>query len=202
MQSSDILRKASPLLPIFRSKSITLLLAYLLLRSNEEPQNISQLARRFGLATSTVHRDVTELEEAGLLLTETFANSKLVRVNEQSPYFPELASLFRKAFGPEQILTGYLSGLKGVKEAYLYGSYAARYQGQPGPQPQDIDLLVVSDGTLDARKISQLSREASQLLGREVNPTVVGIDEWAEPKTGFLRTLHERPLVSLVTSAS
>lgn len=201
MQDKRIPRKSPPLLPIFRSRSLVLLLAHLFNRSGEGPLNISELARRLDLAVSTVTRDVAQLEQAGLLSAETIGRSKIIRVNDASPYHEELESLFQKAFGPEHVLTELLEEVDGIEEAYLYGSWAARYLGEPGLQPEDVDLLVVSDGSLEIARINRIAREASQLLGREVNPVVVTREEWAESKSGFLRTVRRRPLLPLGLAA-
>ena len=34
-------------------------------------------------------------------------------------------------------------GLAGIERAVIYGSWARRYQGEAGPLPQDVDLLVI-----------------------------------------------------------
>jgi DNA-binding transcriptional ArsR family regulator len=197
MQQGSPLRKSPPLLPIFRSRSLALLLAYLSNSDARERLNLSQLAKRLDLATSTLTRDVAELERAGLVITEAVANSKLVRLNEESPYYPELSSLLHKAFGPPQTLVELLGDIAGIEEAFIFGSWAARYLGQPGDQPADIDLLVVSDGQVEIDRINGACRRASRILGREVNPVVVSANDWAHGDSGFLRTLRSQPRVPL-----
>lgn len=51
----------------------------------------------------------------------------LVRPNQSSPYYPELAGLLRKAVGPVTILAELLEGVNGVEGAYLFGSRTARW---------------------------------------------------------------------------
>jgi predicted nucleotidyltransferase len=42
-----------------------------------------------------------------------------------------------------------LATIDGVAEAYIYGSWAARYHGEPGSIPADVDVLVVGTAALD-----------------------------------------------------
>ncbi|WP_223291166.1 nucleotidyltransferase domain-containing protein [Streptomyces avicenniae] len=100
------------------------------------------------------------------------------------------------SFGPVPVLTDALAGLDGVDRAYIYGSWAARYNGEPGPLPADVDVLVV--GTPDADALFDLAEEASRRLRREVTMHRVSAAAWEAP-TGdpFLTGVRERPLVRL-----
>jgi hypothetical protein len=46
-----------------------------------------------------------------------------------------LADVLTKAFGVPAILADVLRQVRGISDAYIYGSWAARHQGQPGPRP-------------------------------------------------------------------
>ena len=43
-----------------------------------------------------------------------------------------LTELLLRSFGPRQMLTEELEGVEGIEEAYLFGSWAARYAGEAG----------------------------------------------------------------------
>ena len=66
------------------------------------------------------------------------------------------------------MLAGRLADLGGVEEAYLFGSWARRYEGEPGPPPGEIDVVVIGQPDVDA--VYEARREASAILGQEVNP--------------------------------
>ena len=55
----------------------------------------------------------------------------------------------------------------GVAEAYVYGSWAARYRGQAGDVPRDVDVLVIGDADEDdlyeAARAAERTRLAAQL---------------------------------------
>jgi hypothetical protein len=57
--------------------------------------------------------------------------------------------------------------------------------------------MVVSDGQLNIDSVNRACRQASRILGREVNPVVASADDWAHGDSGFLRTLRQQPRVPL-----
>ena len=190
--------KAPPLLPLFRSRSLVLLLAHLLLREEESLESVSQLALKLELAPSTVQRDVELLEQTGIIRSKRAGRTRVVSVDLDYPALRELRALFEMVYGPPQILFELLSGQAGLSEAIIFGSWAARYKGEAGPPPGDIDLLVIGeDETLDADRVYEVARVASERLGREVNATVLSENEWRNDHTGFLDTIRERPLLRL-----
>jgi DNA-binding transcriptional ArsR family regulator len=190
-------KKSPPILPIFRSRSVALILAYLFNRDERaDPVSVSELARRVDVAPSTAQRDISALEEAGIVTSEYLGNTRLIQINPHSPYEGDLRSLFTKAFGPARILAELLA-LPGVVEAAIFGSWAARYHGEPGVQPGDIDVAIAVDGTASTDAIYDACTRASSRLGREVNPTILSEEEWQHGGSGFLRTIRRRPLVPL-----
>lgn len=185
---------APPLLPIFRSDGQARLLAYLYLRP-DEATTLSALARELGLSHTTVSREADKLERAGLIRSERVGNQRRLRRNEASTYFPALRELLLRAFGPVPLLERTLCGVDGVEQAFLYGSWAARYLGEPGEAPNDLDLLVV--GSPQRSALARIGRELERQLGYEVNPTVVPPEQWEAKKSGFLRSVARGPLVEL-----
>ena len=191
-------RKAPPLLPLFRSRSLVLLLAHLLLREEDSLESVSQLAIKLDLASSTVQRDVELLEQTGIVRSVRVGRTRVVSVDPGCPSLEELRSLFTKVYGPPQILSELLADVIGLREAFVFGSWAARYLGEVGPAPGDIDLLVIGEEKkLDANRVYEAARIASERLGREVNVSIVNEDEWRTDHTGFLDTIRERPLLQL-----
>ncbi len=191
-------RKAPPLLPLFRSRSLVLLLAHLLLREEESLESVSQLAVKLELAISTVQRDIELLEQTGIVHSMRVGKTRVVRVDPRCASLGELRALFEKTYGPPQILSELLAGLTGLTDAFIFGSWAARYAGEEGAAPGDIDLLVIGDDEkLDANLVYKAAQTASQRLGREVNVSIVNEDEWRNDHNGFLDTIRERALLRL-----
>jgi predicted nucleotidyltransferase len=89
-----------------------------------------------------------------------------------------------------------LAAVHGVDAAYIYGSWAARYAGEPGPPPRDVDVLVV--GNADADDVFDAARAAERQLGREVNIHQVSATAWRGPgHDPFLTSVRSRPLVPI-----
>ena len=185
-------------MPLFRSRSLVLLLAHLLLRGKESLESVSQLAVRLELVPSTVQRDVELLEQTGIVRSERAGRSRVVSVDPGCPSLGELRALFEKVYGPPLILSELLAGVSGLSEAFIFGSWAARYHGEAGPAPGDIDLLVIGEEQdLDVNRVYEAARTASERLAREVNVTILNEEEWRNDHTGLLDTIRERPLLRL-----
>lgn len=190
----------STILPLFRSNAQAKILATLFLEAPEEGLSLKALAEASGVALSQTHRELRRLEEVGIVSSRRVGNVRLVRPEPTSPFYEELASLLTKAFGPVPVLRDHLGPIGGIEGAYVYGSWAERYLGQPGRIPGDIDVLIV--GSPDIEDVYEATRRAEQRLGREVNPTVVSAEEWQRPSSGFLQTLKSRPLVPVLGEES
>jgi DNA-binding transcriptional ArsR family regulator len=188
------MRTAAPaLIPIFRSP----LQARLLLRvlTDAEPHTIADLARLLDSPEATVYREVRRLQDAGLLTGTRVGRSVLVRPAEGNPATVPLRQLLIVTYGPTTYLERALAGLDRIDEAYVYGSWAARWHGQAGAAPGDIDVLVI--GTPDRAAVYDALGGIDSTLGREVNVTFVSPQRWAAGDETFLTALRERPLVPL-----
>lgn len=185
---------ASPLAPIFRSETQQRVLATLFL-TPDRGWNMHQLAAEVGAAYSSVHREVSRLLSAGLLVEERVGQARLVRPNEQAPAFRPLRDLLVVSFGAGPMLRQALEAIPGVEAAALYGSYAARLTGVDGPPPRDIDVLVI--GRPDPMAVYAAVREVSAVLNREVNPTVLDWDEW-QADSGFLQHVKDNDMIPLL----
>jgi DNA-binding transcriptional ArsR family regulator len=185
----------SQLLPLLRSPLVGELLAWIYLHP-DEACSVTDLARRFAVSQSTISREADRLVEGGLITEERRGNLRLLRANQDSPLARPLTDLLALTYGPGAILGDLLATIDGVKEAYIYGSWAARYKGEPGAIPHDVDVLVV--GGADDDDLFEAARIAEQRLGREVNIHRVTADAWRRRGNDpFLTSVRSRPLVSI-----
>jgi DNA-binding transcriptional ArsR family regulator len=187
---------APPLLPIFRSQLQGELLAVVLLSGQE--RSVSELAAILRAPVPTVAREVARLEEAGLLASRRVGTARLVRANSASPLIDPLTELVLRAFGPATVLAREFSDLDGIERVDIFGSWAARYRGEPGPPPGDIDVLVV--GTPDPDALHDAAGRAEQTLGRDVNTVVVSVDHWNKAEDPFLQQIHARPRIPVLVA--
>ena len=179
--------KAPPLLPIFRSELQGRLLA-LVYSDPAHGWTISDLAGALSAHVATVQREVSRLEEAGILESRRVGRSRVLRPNMRSPYAADIDGLVTKAFGPAHVLSPLLAEVPGIEMAFLFGSWADRYAGKRGPAPRDVDVLVVGDPDLDGLDAAALRAQAQ--LGREVNVTIRSAEAWAHGRDGFLKTIR------------
>lgn len=78
----------------------------------------------------------------------------------------------------------------------IFGSWAARWRGDPGPPPNDIDLLVVGD--VEYAEVWDRAAELSSQLGLEVNPVIRTVEEWEGEDSGFATAVRTGPLVTVI----
>ena len=191
------MKSTVPLLaPILRSDAQGLLLAELWLHPETELTG-AELAARIGVSPATVSRELARLLESGFVLYRTRGRNKYIRVNAQHPLFAPLREILTYAYGPLPVLREVIHSVPGVVEAHLYGSYAARMHGEPGPDPRDLDVLVVGD-SVGRVALEDAVDDARKRLRREVNPVVVTVSTWADGESGFLQQLKRKPMVEII----
>ncbi|MBI4729153.1 MAG: ArsR family transcriptional regulator [Acidobacteria bacterium] len=186
--------EAPTLLPIFRSALQGKLLAAVLLEP-ERTQSLTDLARRLAADVATVQREVSRLERAGILRTHRSGNMRLVGAETTSPAYGPLAELVLRVFGPVQVAADEFSSIEGAGDVYLFGSWAARYQGIEGPPPRDVDVLVVGSPNRD--EVCDAALRAERRLGREVNVTIRSKEAWEAAREGFVRQVRSAPIVAV-----
>ena len=187
---------AAAMLPIFRSEAQFRILGELFTYPGVE-LTIGQLAERIDVPHPSVSREVSRLAEAGLLRTRAQGNRTLVSADRDAAVADDLASLLTKLYGPVATIRAALGDLDGVHEASIFGSFAERWHGTPGPAPNDVDLLVVGEVEVDA--VWSVAAEVSRQLGIEVNPVVRTPQEWENERTGFADAVKQGARITIVT---
>jgi DNA-binding transcriptional ArsR family regulator len=192
------MRSAPPaLLPILRSQVAGDLLALLYLHPEDE-YSVTEAAAAIGANTNAVHYEAVKLSEGGLVRTRKRGNLRLVRAVTDSLLTRPLTDLLAVTYGPLPILNDLIDGIESIVEAYIYGSWAARYRGEPGPVPADVDVLIV--GTPDPDDLDGVAQRAQLTLHRPVNIRRVRPETWNanNPTDPFIKSVKSRPLVTIV----
>ena len=156
----------------------------------------SELARRMGVPSSSLQRELRSLTQAGILRTHRQGRMAFYQANTDSPLFSDLRGLMLKTAGFVDVLADAIKALaRKVQVAFVYGSLASSEE-----EPQsDVDLMVI--GTLSPAELALPLRRASGLLGREINPTVYTAGEFAKKKANqgpFLARVLKRPKLFVV----
>jgi DNA-binding transcriptional ArsR family regulator len=188
-------RTAAPVLfPLLRSELQGRLLVRTLLGETEE--SVADLATALGADPGNTAREVARLEQAGIVATRRVGRTKLVRANTRAPFYAPLLNLITIVLGPAKVLEEELSELDGIVSAEIFGSWAARYHGEHGRPPADIDLLVVGNPNRD--DLHDATQAAAQRLSRPVSPVVISPKRWNTADDGFIRELRSRPRVQVL----
>jgi predicted nucleotidyltransferase len=165
------------------------MLMWLLLHPDQE-FSVSDLAGRLGVPLSTLHREVVRLDNAGLISSRTLGRSRLVRANTEHPAASALTQLLEVTFGPKAVIPEEFK-LPGVEQVLIFGSWAARYAGEVGPPPHDIDVLVI--GAVDRADLYEAADRAQSRLGIEVNPVVRTPRQWDNPADPLVAQIKASP---------
>ncbi len=183
-------------MPIFRSA----LQARLLLRvlTSDVGCTAADLARVLGEPEATVFRETRRLLDAGLLRGEHVGRALVLRAAEDNPATAPLRRLLMVTFGPSQLIERALAGIAGVDQAYVHGSWAARFHDEAGGPPGAVDVIIV--GHPDRRAVDVALEGLEPELGREVNVTYVSPERWRGLDDPFVTTVRSRPLVALDVS--
>lgn len=146
---------------LFRSRAQILILKLLFLNSSSE-FHANDIARKTGLAPSTIAKETPLIQNIGLVTRRTQGNLVFYKINNKSIIFNELKRIFLKFEMLDEIIAKDLSEEK-IKYALIYGSFAKGTESQSS----DIDLLVIGDVNENTllRSISKTERT----IGREIN---------------------------------
>lgn len=178
---------------MFRSENQLRLLAALFVP--ERPSyTIGELAMATGVPQATVSREVSRLVDHGVLAEQRQGRNRFVQANWACPWAEDLQAMLAKSVGIPALLGRVLSDVAGVRRAWIFGSWAARYHGEAGPPPADLDVLVIGD--VDVAGVRSACRSVEPSVGVEIQPVVLTAAEW-EGGGGFAETIRSRPLVEV-----
>ncbi|MCL2089931.1 MAG: helix-turn-helix domain-containing protein [Micrococcales bacterium] len=177
------------LLPVFRSQHQAELLTWLLLHPGTE-HSVTELAAHLDVPLSTLHREIVRLDAAGLVTSRTQGRNRLVRAAPDHPAADALARLLEITFGPKVVVAEEFD-LPDVQRVVIFGSWAARYAGQAGPPPHDVDVLVV--GSADRATCYDAADRVQTRLGVAVNPVLRTPQQWDHPDDPLVVQIQASP---------
>ena len=187
------MRVHSSLENLFRSKAQILILKLLFMNSTSE-FHMNDIARKTGLAPSTVAKEMPLVLKIGLVIRRTQGNLVFYKINNKSIIFDELKRIFLKYELLDEIIAKNLPAEK-IKYAVIYCSFAKGTEATTS----DVDLLVVGDIDEDIilKSISVIERR----IGREINFIL-----WKEKdlldkikeKIPLIREITKTPIIMIV----
>jgi predicted nucleotidyltransferase len=134
---------------------------------------LSELAEFLHTRPSSLQRELTSLEQSGILQQRKDGRRTYFKAETRSPIFRELRSVFEKTVGLVPTLRIALRSFgEKIACAFVYGSVARREERATS----DVDFMVIGDIGLAA--LAPSLRKAEKRLGREVNVTSYSVDEF------------------------
>lgn len=177
-----------------RSKVAIKLLDYYFL--NQKGQYyINELARILELDPKNTATKLKEFEKNGLLKSEFRGKERYFFLAKDNPVLEHYRQIFLKTYGIEKKLKDTLSNIKGLKEAYLFGSYAKNRMDSSS----DIDILTI--GSHSVFKLQRLIAKLQKEVGREFNVTNLSVKEFEtkkKDKENFINSVLETKPIKIL----
>jgi len=156
---------------------------------------VREAARILDVDPGNLAKEMIALENEKIFFSEKRGSLKIYSLNTNHPLFPELKRIAEKTFGAENQLRESLKGIKNIKIAFIFGSFASKKQDEWS----DIDLFFVGNPNEDdlIKKISGLESR----LGREINYNIFSLDDLRKKlKRGevFLKEIIKKPKIFLI----
>jgi predicted nucleotidyltransferase len=164
----------------------------------EDRLHFRALKERLGLGTGSLQRELARLERLGLIARTDEQGRVFYTPITEHPSWRAFRTLLREHADPMEVLREALSGVTGIKAAFVYGSTV---RGDTRPD-SDIDVFIVEEG-MPLHEIGRATAEAQTLLDREIDL------RWYTPEvltrklangSGFLRRVLSEPKGWLIGS--
>ena len=188
---------APSLAPILRSDAQGRILARVL-ADPDRSHSLSDLVAATGTSMPTVLREVRRAEQAAILTTEKVGPMRQVRARVGHPLYGAVRRIILATYGPPTVVAEEFAGIQGAEAVLLIGSWAARYLGDAGRAPNDVDVLVVGDADRDL--VDDAAQRVEERIGMPVQATVRAHSQWRSERGSFIREVKSRPLVVVLAN--
>lgn len=190
------MKVGAPLLsPLLRSEVQGRLLAEVFAAPDEE-HSVTDLAGRAGTSLPTALREVERAESAGIVATRRVGNTRLVRADDTNPLFGPYRQILLTTYGPPAILRQEFAEIEGIESLFIFGSWAARYEGVPGLPPNDIDVMIV--GNPNRAEVHDAADRAEKRIDLPVQTTIRSSDTWRVQVDPFIEEIRSRPIIPVI----
>ena len=147
---------------LFTSKTRVKILTLFLLNPDRE-LHFREITRIVDENLNAVRRELTNLEDIGLLMSSRTGNLRQYKINKKMPLYEDLQSIVLKTEGVAKILQEHLHELGFIQTAFIYGSFARH----TASMNSDIDVFIV--GTINEKTLIQSLHTLEKQLSREIN---------------------------------
>ncbi len=145
----------------------------LLFGLNPAKLHMRELERQSGCVIGTIQTELKKLLRLGLVSRQRDGNRVYYQANSEHPLYADIRSMVSKTTGLVELLREAFAAEESIQVAFVFGSLA-RGEEQPA---SDIDLMVI--GSLGLRRLTELLSGLGPRVGREINPHVMAVAEFA-----------------------
>jgi len=177
-----------------RSKVAIKILDYYFLNTDANAY-INELARILELDPKNTESKLKEFEKEGLFKSEFRGKERYFFLAKDNPVLEHYRQIFLKTYGIEKRLKDMISNIKGLKEAYIYGSYATNKMDSSS----DIDILAI--GSHSVLELQRVIVKLQQDVNREFNVMNLSLKEFAakkKDKAHFINNVFKTKVIKLV----
>jgi predicted nucleotidyltransferase len=178
---------------LFTSKTRVKIITLFVLNPDREI-HIREIMRLVQENVNAVRRELTNLEETGLLKSSRKGNMKQYILNKEMPLYEELASMVLKTEGVAKILKEHLNELGSIQTAFIYGSFASNH----AQLSSDIDVFII--GNIKEKTLISTFHDLEKQLSREINYILLTPEEFSarkRKKDPFVINVIKEPKVML-----
>jgi len=155
---------------------------------------LRELEKILDISVGNIRRELLSLEKIGLFKRQEEGKRVYYFLNKDSALFEDFKNIVFKTIGVEGTLRKELEKIKGIKQAFIFGSFAKNKENSLS----DIDLMVIGevDEDLLISKISKLEN----LFKREINYHLIDEEEWKEKskKDSFVKNIINNPKIKII----
>ena len=156
---------------------------------------INELARILGFDPGNLSRKLQELEKEGILSSEFLGKQRYYFINKKYPLLKEIKKVFELKYGLGNLIASELKKIKGIKEAYIFGSYAnGNFEAE-----SDIDVLIIGNHPVAA--ISKAILPIQEKIMREINTvdlTEKEIQKRKKNKDEFIINIFNNKIIKII----
>lgn len=161
----------------------------------EKKYYLRQLEKILHFPVQNIRRELINLERNGMFKREKSGNQVYYFINKESPVYSDIRNIISKTIGIESQLRESLSGVSGIKKAFIFGSFADGTQDSLS----DVDIMIVGEVNEDAliEKISKLENK----IEREINYYIYDEKEFGEQRkkeNSFILKILSKPVIFLI----
>ncbi len=177
-----------------KSKIEIKILGYFFLNSDAY-KYINELAKILNINVANLDKKLKKLEKEGILSSERKGKEKYYFLNKKHPLLKEIKKIYNFKYGLPRILAEKLKDLNGLKEAYIFGSFAKnKIQAE-----SDIDLLLIgTHSSLDAKRLLYKIQDELQ---REINIIDISPNDLRKRKQNndeFIKNIFNNKYIKII----